>query len=202
MNPQYLSWQDEQNFGREIIDLIQRGSREAMAPVIDRLEQRNALLGDHVAQVVQDNLHRQVVAAVPQWAEINQNPHWLAWLSQTEPLNGVPRQQLLNDAVASGDARRVINFFRGFLQETGQPAQPAHPAQPGQSILPSSYPAQSRGQFITRPQILQMSSLHRQGKISDADYAKWEAELCRASKEGRILGGEPLGGLGSLMPRG
>ena len=134
MNPQYLSWQDEQNFGREIIDLIQRGSREAMAPVID--------------------------------------------------------------------ARRVINFFRGFLQETGQPAQPAHPAQPGQSILPSSYPAQSRGQFITRPQILQMSSLHRQGKISDADYAKWEAELCRASKEGRILGGEPLGGLGSLMPRG
>jgi hypothetical protein len=167
--------------------------------LLDRLEEKDALLGDHLARVVQDNLHRQVVAAVPQWAEINQDPRWLAWLSQNEPLNGIPRQRLLNDAVASGDAQRVVNFFRGFLREAAQPAQPG---QPMASVLPSSYPAQSRGQFYTRPQILEMASLHRQGKINDQDYARWEAEVCRASKEGRILGGEPLGGLGSLMPRG
>jgi hypothetical protein len=171
--------------GPEIIDLIQRGSRQAMAPVLDRLEEKDALLGDHLARVMQDNLHRQVVAAVPNWAEINASPVWLNWLQGVDGLNGVTRQQLLNQAVQEGRASSVIALFRDFQKAAaGQPAQPGQPA----SILPSSYPVRSTGRIYSRHQILQMAARRRRGEFTDQQWLQWEHELIRAGNEGRIRG--------------
>jgi hypothetical protein len=184
----YLTRQDVDNFGHEIIDLIQRGSRQAMAPILDRLEERDALLGDHLAQVMQDNLHRQLVAAVPRWSEINADPRWLAWLQQVDGLNGTSRQALLTRAVQEGRASSVIALFRDFQKAivAGQSAQPGQPAW----AMPNYPPAPStRGPTYTRQQILDQHARRRKGQINDADWLRWEAELCRASKEGRIANG-------------
>jgi hypothetical protein len=185
----YLTQDDLNNFGPEILDVIQRGSRQAMAPILDRLEERNELLNDRLAQVTQDNLHRQVVAAVPRWSEINASPAWLAWLQAVDPLNGITRQQLLNRAVQEGRASSVIALFRDFQKEAaaGQPAQQS--GQPGR-ITPSYWPApSSRGRVYSRQEILDQAGRRRRNEINDADWAKWEVELCRASREGRIAGG-------------
>ena len=71
--------------------------------------------------------------AVLNWREVNNDPRFIAWLDNPNPLSGCTRQQLLNEATARGDAGRVIAFFRGFLQEAaaghlGQAHQ--HQAQP------------------------------------------------------------------------
>jgi len=183
----YLTWEDEKNFGPEILDVIQRGSRQAMAPILDRLEERNELLNDRLAQVAQDNLHRQVVAAVPRWSEINQDPRWLAFLREVEPLNGVSRQALLDRAVREGRASSVIALFQDFQKAAA--GQPAQPVQPGR-ITPSHWPtSSSRGPIISRQQILDQASKRRRGEIDDKTWARWEVELCRASREGRIAGG-------------
>ena len=183
----YLTREDEKNFGPEILDVIQRGSRQAMAPILDRLEERNELLNDRLAQVTQDNLHRQVVAAVPRWSEINQDPRWLAFLREVEPLNGVSRQALLDRAVREGRASSVIALFQDFQKAAA--GQPAQPVQPGR-ITPSHWPtSSSRGPIISRQQILDQASKRRRGEIDDKTWARWEVELCRASREGRIAGG-------------
>jgi len=182
----YLTQDDLNNFGPEILDVIQRGSRQAMAPILDRLEERNELLNDRLAQVTQDNLHRQVVAAVPRWSEINQDPRWLAFLREVEPLNGVSRQALLDRAVREGRASSVIALFQDFQKAAaGQPAQPGQPAW----ATPNYRPAQSSGRIYTRQQILDQASKRRRGEIDDKAWARWEVELCRASREGRIAGG-------------
>ena len=191
----YLTREDEQNFGHEIIDLIQRGSRQAMAPILDRLEERDEQLREGLQRAAKTAIDHALDTAVPNWREINQDPRWFDWLNSPEPYSGYRRQDLLNDATAKGDAGRVIVIFKGFIAAAGgQPAQPAQPGQPVRWAMPNYPPAQSSGRQISRDQILQMASLRRQGKINDQDYARWEAELCRASREGRIRGAFDIDG--------
>jgi hypothetical protein len=177
MDPQYLTWEDERNFGPEILDVAQRAARQAMAPVMERLQEESQDLRDHVAREVQRNLHSQVAAAVPNWDAINRDPRWLQWLNTPDLYSGHLRQDLLNDATAKGDAGRVIALFQGFIREVaaGQPGQSGQPLPRQAGPLPS-------GRVYTRDQITQMWK----GKIDDQQGRRWEIELCRASAEGRV----------------
>jgi hypothetical protein len=183
----YLTHEDERNFGHEIIDLIQRGSRQAMAPILDRLEERDEQLREGLQRAAKTAIDHALDTAVPNWREINNSdPRWIQWLNSPEPYSGYRRQDLLNDAVARGDADRVIRIFRGFIAEAG--AQSAPSSRPA-SVLPASYPAQSsRGRTYSREDITRMAALHRRKAISDEEYAKWENEFIRAANEGRVKG--------------
>ena len=182
----YLTREDEMNFGHEIIDLIQRGSRQAMAPILDRLEERDERLREGLQRAAKTAIDHALDTAVPNWREINQDPRWFDWLNSPEPYSGYRRQDLLNDATAKGDAGRVIVIFKGFIAAAGgQPAPSSRPA----SLLPASYPApSSRGRIYSREDITRMAALHRRKAISDEEYAKWENEFIRAANEGRVKG--------------
>ena len=185
----YLTQDDVTNFGHEIIDLIQRGSRQAMAPVLDRLEERDEQLREGLQRATKTAIDHALDTAVPNWREVNRDPRWFDWLNSPEPYSGYRRQDLLNDATAKGDAGRVIVIFKGFIAAAGgQPAQPAQPGQPVRWAMPNYPPAQSSGRQISRDQILQMASLRRKGQINDADWARWERELFAAGRERRIRG--------------
>jgi hypothetical protein len=71
------------------------------------------------------NLDQRVASAVPNYQEIDRDPRWHRWLLEIDSLTGRPRQQLLNDAIASTDAGRVAAFFRGFQQKAGDTQSPA-----------------------------------------------------------------------------
>jgi hypothetical protein len=45
----------------------------------------------------------------------------------------------------------------------------------------------------TRAQIVDMSKRRMKGLINDADWARWEHQMIAAGREGRILGGLPVG---------
>ena len=89
---------------------------------------------------------------------------------------------MLNDAIAAGDANRVISFFRGFKREPGRSENNNRPAS-NRAI---------RGQQIyTRSQIAQLNEAHRRGAYAgrEGEWAQQEYDICRASGEGRIVGG-------------
>lgn len=113
------------------------GRGTAVAPHLQELERQNAELRNHLAREVRRNLDQRLAEAVPNFREIDRDPPWLQWLTGRDALSGQIRQQLLDDAVAKGNAGRVIAFFRGFLQEAaagrhGQPAklQAGNPSTP------------------------------------------------------------------------
>ncbi|HVI66668.1 MAG TPA: hypothetical protein VM910_29440 [Bradyrhizobium sp.] len=123
----YLTPEDEQYYGRDLIDFTTRAATQAVAPYLQNLEQQNATLQRRLAREQRHRLDQQVTAAVPNWPEIDQNPRWHAWLSTVDPLSGCPRQRLLDDAIASGSAERCAAFFQSFMREQRDSrSTPAH----------------------------------------------------------------------------
>jgi hypothetical protein len=129
-------------------------------------------LRNHLAREVPRNLDQRLAEAVPNFREIDRDPRWLQWLTGRDALSGQIRQQLLDDAVAKGNAGRVIAFFRGFLQE----AAAGRHGQPGQ--------AAGGNPLYTRAQITQMASLRRKGVYSDAEWAHGRLNLSLLVEKG------------------
>jgi|SRR5262252_2593020 len=208
--PQYLTPEDEQNYGRDLLDMSKRAAMEMVAPKIQEIEEQNALLRRQVADERRRSLDQMVEQAVPDFREIDRNPRWHRWLLGIDVLSGRVRQTLLNDAIATASAHRVISFFNGFKQEeaatghieapastpTGQAppreaavplaslAAPgrARPATGGDTSLPTEKPIYSRAQ------IKQLYDAHRKGAYvgREAEWARQDAEIIAAGREGRI----------------
>jgi hypothetical protein len=207
--PTYLTEQDEQNYGRDLIDFTTRAAAQALTPHLQQIEQQNAELQRRLAIEARNNLDARVEAAVPNFREIDRDPLWHRWLLGVDVLSGRVRQQLLNEAIATASAPRVISFFKGFQQEaiaTGH-AEPAsrplqaeaprtaaidlasiaapgraRPATGGEASLPADKPV------YTRAQIAALYSAHRKGAYvgREAEWARQDLDIIAAGREGRI----------------
>jgi hypothetical protein len=180
----YLTQEDERNFGPEMLDLAMRAARHGLAPELAQLHDQNQELRDQLNSATKLSLDRELDREVPNWREINTDPRFHAWLLLPETYSGVIRDRLLKDAVAAGDAQRLVKFFQGFLREQGGAGQPvAAGSAPRRAVR-----APSGQRVYDRSEITRMWNLRRQGKINDQDWLRWEHELCRASAEGRVRG--------------
>jgi hypothetical protein len=191
MAANYLTRQDVDNFGYELLDVAQRAAQHAVGPELQQLHDQNQELRDQLNSATKLSLDRELDAAVPGWRQINASEEFHRWLLLPETYSGVIRDRLLKDAAAAGDAQRLVNFFQGFLREQGGAGQPAAagPAPRRAARAPS-------GQRIyDRSEITRMWNLRRQGKINDQDWLRWEHELCRASAEGRVRGALGIDGI-------
>jgi len=185
----YLTQQDLQNFGSEMVDLAQRAAMHAVTPELRHLEQQSADLQAQLARETQRGVDAALERAVPNWREINRDPRWLNWLMMPDLYSGQIKQRLLDAATARGAASSVIALFNGFLREAGAAGQAPAPA------AAASYPTTASGRPIyTREQIRRASEDFRKGRISEQDYRRLSADFCRASGEGRVIGGLPLDG--------
>jgi hypothetical protein len=202
----YVTEKDVQEYGSDLVDFTQRAAVQAVAPHLQALEQQNTELQRRLAQEARARLDMRVEAAVPNYREIDEDPRWRRWLLGIDLLSGRVRQQLLNEAIASANAPRVISFFNGFLAEeaaTGhsEPApssrsfrEPAihlsslaapgraRPATGGDALMPSDRPT------YTRAQIKQLYEQHRRGAYvgREAEWARQDADIIAAGKEGRV----------------
>jgi hypothetical protein len=119
---------------------------------------------------------------VPNWRGIYADPRFGEWLSQPDEYSGSIRSQLMRNAVANGDATRVVAFYRGFGQAGHVPV-----GQHGRSYR-SRQPATGGPRIYTRAQIANLYERRRKGEIDDAAWAKTEQEIFAAANQGRIAG--------------
>jgi hypothetical protein len=124
---------DQEEYG-ESLDVMRRVTREELIPVAQKIAQLDRLLQQFQTNVVPqvNNLaHRQAATAeqqfwmdltgyIPNWKDINEDPDFQSWLLETDPLSGISRQTILEDAQRGLDVRRVGNFFRSWLEINGQ----------------------------------------------------------------------------------
>lgn len=207
----YLTEKDLQDYGPELINVTQRAALQAIQPQLQAVEQQNADLRKRLAVESRRRLDQAVELAVPNYRDIDRNPRWHRWLLGIDVFSGRVRQQLLNEAISSASAPRVISFFNGFQQEevaTGhtesapsstprptpmarEPAVPlaslaapgrARPATGGDASVPSDRP------IYTRAQVAQLYSAHRKGAYTgrEAEWARQDADIIAAGREGRI----------------
>lgn len=186
----YLTQDDVNNYGSELLDVSQRAALHAVAPELQEIRNQNAELQRRLAIEARRNLDQRVAQAVPNYQQIDRDPRWHSWLSGVDALTGRARQVLLNDAVASGDAGRIAVFFAKFQQEAGGIQSQAPAA--------SSNRARSSGgkPIYTRSQVKELYARHHRGEFAgkEAEWARLEVDIIRAGAENRILGGVDVAG--------
>jgi hypothetical protein len=172
-----LTERDFDNYGPELIDMTRRAAVEALSPELQRLHAENQHLR-HLQQRQQHvEIERALDRALPDWRAIYSNPAFSQWLSMPDEYGGTTRSHLLRAAVQAGDTARVIAFYRGFHHA---------PAGPTRQQARSRSPATGGRPIYTREQIKRLYDQRRHGGISDANWAKVEADIIAAGREGRV----------------
>lgn len=205
-----ITAQDREEYG-ESIEVMRRAALEVVGPLTQRISQLERLLGQiqgSVVPQVQAISHRQAMTAeqqfwsdltafVPNWRDINNNMDFQTWLLQIDPLTGISRQTILEDAQRSLDVHRVGNFFKSWLEITGQ-ANVAQNSQASSELERQVAPGRSRStgtpagnvpkQYTTKD-VEKFYADIRQGKYKgrDSERAKIERDIFAATRENRIV---------------
>jgi hypothetical protein len=123
------------------------------------------------------------------WKEINCDPWWIVWLHGLDALTGLPKQRLLDDAVARKDVGRVAALFRDFAFQYGRAT--VHKQVQSRAATTRGKPVYSRDDIIRAHQAF-MKGRYR-GR--EAEYEALQADFQRAAAEGRFSD-MPLKGVG------
>lgn len=159
-----------------LTDLIER-LRAAEERTIDRPPTESQTLGQALTQIV------------PEWQTLNNDPQFLAWLDQVDPLLGGVRRDRFNQHIQAGDAPRAAAFFRAYLHQ-GQPHQGADPPPP-----PPPDPETTPGNPDSGKPIYLVSQVKRLyqdmalNKYPPEEKERLDRELMAAQSEGRIREG-------------
>jgi hypothetical protein len=190
--PNYLTERDVDNYGADLVDFSQRSALHALSPHLQNLEAQNHELHQRLAIEARHRMDQQVEAAIPNYKELDQHPDWHQWLLGVDNLSGRVRQNLLNEAKASGDAARCIAFFRSFFARPQPHASSSHGSSYGTRRATSSV----SGPIYTAAQIAKLYDQKRRGAYAgrEAEWARLEADIFRAQVEGRVLGGKDVQG--------
>jgi hypothetical protein len=202
---------DVEEYG-ESLDVMRKVTREELGTVAQRIAQlENVIrqLQSSVVPQVQAVAHQQQMSSeqkfwsdlsttVPNWKDVNDNQEFQGWLLQADPLTGITRQTYLEDAQRSLDAGRVANFFRTWLEITGQAvvAQPNRSAPsselerqvtPGRSKSTGA-PSSNTAKMYAPGDIAKFFNDVKQGKYKgkEAERDRIERDIFAAQREGRI----------------
>jgi hypothetical protein len=206
----HLTDEDRQTFGPELLEVTQRAALDAIEPQLTQVRQENQQLRQRLSAEAQQRVFNTLDAEIPTWRTINGSDRFKTWCRLPDLYSGMLRGKLLNDALRTANAPRVVSFFRGFLAEeiaTGQVPDPQAPppapvpdraaavplanlAAPGRAKpatgSPTGVPADKP--IITRAQIAAFYDQVRKGVYAgrDADRTTDEAIIFAAQREGRV----------------
>ena len=201
--------EDEDKFGSDLLDVARRVTRDEIRGVLAEVEAlKNVLtrvisqvkkvdtVEQEVAQSRSERFWTEIVAAVPNWQEINADERWLRWLAEIDPLAGVPRQQGLDAATQALNSQRVIAYLKAFEERlpkattpvTTQPStrqsELARQVAPTRSSKTTVQPAQPR--TYTGQEYTYWTDHRRVHDTPKEQLDQMLNELDRALAEGRI----------------
>jgi hypothetical protein len=210
-----VSDKDVEEYG-ESIDVMRKVSREEYIPVaqkISQLEQMLQRLQSNVVPQVQNLTQRQAASTeqqfwaqlsqvIPNWKQINDDPDFQTWLLQSDPLTGIGRQTILEDAQRNYDVARIASFFRTWSEISGQAvvAQNSQRNAPSSELEKQVAPGRGRstgnssttngtGKTYTPNDIRSFFESVRQGRYKgrEQERDRIERDIFAAQREGRII---------------
>lgn len=195
---------DRETFGPDLVEMIERVSRTATAPLestIRELQAENAKLKGSVGEVTQhqtltakDIFERKLDGMCPDWQALNVDAGFIAWLQGVDPIYGLPRQEALNVAANNGDAQRtavIFNAYKATLTPAPEQLTPEQelqnqvaPARTRSSVPPAGNPSDTK--IFTQDEITRFYDAYRRGHISGPEAEATEKAIHAAVTEGRI----------------
>lgn len=120
-----------------------------------------------------------LTAEVPNYAEFDSDPGWLAWLGDEDPATGEVRQDLLTRFVQRRDVHRTARMFREY-EASKAPAPPPPPVAPAATAVPAAgnLPVQRpAGGVPTDAEVRDFFKRAAIGKVTDKERVEFEARL-------------------------
>jgi len=187
-----LNKDDFSGYGGEMVGVI--NSIKILSKRIAALESRNPSdapvsdpgLTDRVNRIeqtqvmtVKEAFYDALNKAIPTWGVQNNDPKFLAWLNETDPMSSVQRKVLIEHAFKQWNHKQVIAIFKAFAMENIDPSAPAE--QPGleSQIVPDTTGDATGGpggkppvQFKTVEDFTKAQDDFVKGRITEADFDK------------------------------
>jgi len=207
-----VSEQDVEEYG-ESIDIMRKVSREEYMPVTQKIAQLEKYLEQLQSSVVpqvnnlaqqqkastEQQFWSQLSSSVPNWREINDDPDFQTWLLEVDPLFGIRRQTMLEDAQRNFDSERVANFFNTWMSQTGRgEAKAAQNSRRSSELEKQVAPGRARNsasstasdaKTYSPEDIKKFFNDVRQGKYKgrEKERDRMERDIFAAQAEGRIV---------------
>lgn len=209
--PQPLTSEQLNGADPEFVDMVVARAKDMMAPqlaslnaTIAKLTTRNAELEQMVTGVASRTEHvsaktflDEIRDLMPDFATVNDDPRFMDWLQQMNPLTGRPYSIDFYEARDTNNAARVVEHFRMYaaLQTPPAPPAPTPPAAPPLAQLvapapgaPSSPPPAKNTRVWTSREISEFYKDKAAGRYANnpARAAELEADIFKAQSENRI----------------
>lgn len=193
---------DVEIFGKDLIDLQRRIAGEVSAKFetqLNELKSRNDALQAQLEQtgnkVTTMTFEQRLARDIPDFDEINDDPNWVAWLDEYDPLLRTQRRVVAQEAFNNGDVDALVDYVNVFRSTTQPPKVKTKQSELERQIVPSRTSAPTaavtpKGKMYTAAQVdglfSKIRQLNIQGKFDEA--TKLDAEITAAYAEGRVVG--------------
>ena len=203
-----LDPKDAEVFGADMVDMVQRVAEAMFGQAaksfdarIAAIEQRLEGTSREVSRTAEEVFYDRLGTAVPDYETLNEDPGFLAWLGEVDPVYGAPRQAALTAAAGAMDVARVARIFLTYknLQNPASASQtPSASQQLERQVAPPTVnapqPRQQGGKpLITEAEVQSFYNDMRQGKYRgrEDEAVRAEAIINAAMAEGRIVARRP-----------
>lgn len=189
-------------FGADLIEVQRKVAREvamefreelnALKSQNDELRKQIAQTGSQVGEVT---FEQRLFQAVPDWAQLNNDPAWIAWLDEVDPILRGPRRNAAQAAYNANDAQGVAYYVQLFKDSVATPQVDQRQRELERQVQPTrtataQTPVSQKGKTYTTKDVermfLKVKELNVSQKFDDA--RKLEAEIDAAYMEGRVTG--------------
>jgi len=126
----YVTDEDRAEFGEELIEVQRRVAKEVSQDYEERFEQQNEVIAQLQNQLKQTgnqvgemSFAQRLSQMVPDFAEIDQDERWIAWLNEHDPMLRGPRRDQAAQAFNTGDADAVAHYVK-LWRQTLEPEVP------------------------------------------------------------------------------
>lgn len=197
---------DVESFGADMIEMVQRYAQQTYQSIRDEFGAHATKIDDRLKELekvitgvstktdttLETQFYATLKQLVPDWREINASEDWLAWLTEVDPVYGVPRQAALDSAQQRGNVEHVAAVFNMF--KSTRPAKPsaalaAQVSPAGTGSGSAAPPAQAAPQMISQKFIQNFYADQLRGKYKgrEAEANRIDALINQAAAEGRIV---------------
>ena len=201
----YVTDADREEFGEELIDVQRRVAREVSQEYADQLAAQNKVIEELRSKI--DNTGNQIGEmtfaqrlnrAVPDFEQVDQDPRWIAWLNEHDPMLRALRRTQAVAAFEAGDADAVADYvamFKAGIAETPEPKTDTRQKELEKQVAPNRSANTARTQSSGKDAKMysarevenawtKIRTLNTRGSVDEA--AKLEAEITAAYLEGRV----------------
>ena len=195
---------DREEFGEDLLNVQRKVAQEVAQDYEEKLEQQNKIIKELQEQIAGTNkqvgdvgFSQRLMNLVPDFADVDNDERWIAWLNEQDHVTS-PRRVQAQEAFDKGDAEAIADYVKlwkaSLPEASNEPEKPVAKQELEKQVAPNrsansvKSPVTPTGKIYSPRDMdsawSKVRTLNTRGKYEEA--AKLEAELTAAYMENRV----------------